>query len=189
MNMAQGLVGGATIYENQTLEMMIEDLDNFLAFSNEALEFEDQVIRIENAFDFRSTCAEILFFAKRYKEFYENNIHKIKQEDLDKYVTKSLIEFGINASKLNIEIGKIWHQETHSDSQQKYSTIYAELRDYVITLQDSNNIGWTLDKRYFDGDTLINKKAEKKNFIYWVKESFKYLIGGGVIKLLIDLFK
>lgn len=150
--MAKGIFAGMTDYSHQSLNDIVEDLDrefrNVSAFI-EVIEKNIQILE-ENGywssvlFEFKSI---VLYSLKHYHtakeelESIKNDVHKEVQE----HHCKRLSRIASVSHELNIDIGKIWHQDYQMKNYEQKAfmvleNIYADTRDTAVNLLDLSNL-------------------------------------------------
>lgn len=180
--MAKGLLAGMTDYNHQSFKDILEDLEkerkNMIAFKNQ---IEQNIDTLTNngywtnsvPFGFRNIVAYSL---RHYNTVISEltDIEKELENEVQENHLKRLRKIATMAQKINVDIGKVWHQQYDNkdygnDDFNKVESIYCDTRDMVVNLLDIENIAERLD------DFIGKKKPEMKKNNPWVSGSF-YLI-------------
>ena len=115
-------------------------------------------------FDFKNIISySIRHFQTANSEF--DDIRKGLLIEVKEHHIKRLNKISLVAKEINVDIGKIWHQEYHNKEygQHNFSIvedIYADTRDMAVNLLDTANIA----ERLQDYIGKENKPLEKKKF-------------------------
>lgn len=185
--MAKGLLAGMTDYNHQSFEDIIGDLEkerqNTIAFNNQIQKNIDTLTSngywAESVpFDFKNIIAYSLrhfnTVISELSDIEKDLINEGQQNHLER-----LRKIATVAQEINIDIGKIWHQqydnkEYGSESFRVVEDIYADTRDMAVNLLDIENIAERLD------DFIGKKKPEMKTNNPWPSGSF-YVIAAILI--------
>ncbi len=163
----QNIFTGTTDYSNQSNKEIIEDFIKLVKYTKKILRRRKRHSRRENIpMDLDGIFNEITLFAERLIELSNENLKKLKRGKPPLLFAKSLQEIGRNAHQLFLRIGEIWHGKYNQiNYSSRYTDIdiatieYAEFRDYMGLMIDLNNIGFELQKRYFqNGKPLYSEK-------------------------------
>lgn len=168
--MARGLIGGMTDYSHQSFDDIITDLtderNNTIAFIKE---IEDKIKIIdENSYlekvpyDFKAIVGYSLKHYKTTVKELEEIINEI-QIEVREHHCKRLQKISKVAQEINVDIGKIWHQQygykEYGESNFRIvERIYGDTRDMAVNLLDISNIAGRLTD--FIGRTKVT--MEKK---------------------------
>jgi hypothetical protein len=193
--MAKGLLGGMTDYNHQSMTDILNDLE---AEQNRTISFKEGIEKniqtlIDNAywttevpFDFKNIISySVRHFQTAISEF--DDIRKDLLIEVKEHHIKRLNKISLVAQEINVDIGKIWHQEYHNKeySQQNFrivEDIYADTRDMAVNLLDTANIA----ERLQDYIGKQNKPLEKKKFK--LEFGHKIALGSLAVGLLVFLF-
>ena len=157
------LFAGATNYKNQADSEIVRDLTKMIQYSKDIMKNNKKLLAsMELPMDLRWIFREIILFAEKLIEISRKNTKKTKRGYPTLFFCQTLKEMGIDAHNLNLKIGEIWHSNIYG-AKYNLSSIesnrYEELRNYIISMMDLNNIGHELEKRYFrSGKPLYEKK-------------------------------
>ncbi len=158
--MAQGLFGGLTSYETQSLQDILEDIEKWIKFTNETEELiKERHGQLQNCgfwnkipYNFQCTIECTM----RYFGTIKYDLTLIQESIKKNYITekevKLLRTIGRKAGKMDIEYGKIYKEDLHTWSD--YSNpdfslaeeVYNNGRDYFITLIDARNAAERLEQ-------------------------------------------
>jgi len=179
----RSIFSGATNYKNQPSKEFYNDLKEILVESEYIVkENRNTLDNIEDV-DLHIIYGEIIFFAEKLIELLRRNIRSVKRGRPSLYLTKNLIEMGIDAHGLGLKIGKIWNSiacnRRYKDSSLE-SRKYAELKDYIFAMIETSNIGHELESRFFkDGKPLYKEndliQSETPKWIRWAAWSWKLI--------------
>lgn len=167
--MAQGLFGGATSYESQSIKDILEDINNWIGYTEEILKliqegtahlkkckFWDQI-----PFGFQMTLLSTI----TCQNTYLNDFTIIKESIIADKITKRevalLKKIGLKASEFNKEYGKtykeeyMWKDYENSDFRVA-EDLYAKGRDFFVTLQDASNASNRLEDYISELNPITN---------------------------------
>lgn len=169
--MAQGIFGGATSYEEQSLQDILDDIIGWIQYTTERKEFilaQKSIVEKSGfwekiAFDFQVTILTTLSYFDTI--LYDLNLVKLSLEE--NRITEKEVNFlrniGIKANSYNTEYGRTyredkryWH-EYGNPAFKEVEKIYGEGRDYFVTMQDACNAAARLEDyhmmvtAYFEG--------------------------------------
>jgi len=176
--MTRGLFGGMTDYSHQSLEDMIEDL------SEEAREVKNLVDRVEaKIFCLKQTdywnvavpadFRQIVSYALRHYNTAGTEMTNVALElnsSIQDHHCKRLQRIAEVASEINVNIGKVWHQEYDRKDYANpdfgiVEDIYSLVRDQAVNLLDISNISARL------GD-FVGRSVPVKTNNPWKSGSF-----------------
>ncbi|MGI6176744.1 MAG: hypothetical protein ACOYJC_11450 [Christensenellales bacterium] len=167
--MAQGVLGGATSYEEQSLTDIMGDLENWADYairikeyiSNSHLKLVESEFWPKIAIDFQLTLVTTI----RYCDTIIEDIRLIQKAIQDEQITNKevnlLYKIGQNSVKYNYEYGKTyndddrWKDYGNSDFRVAEDA-YAKGRDVFVTLQDAGNAAERLRDYMDEGITRNN---------------------------------
>lgn len=151
--MAKGLIGGMTDYSHQSFSDILKDLDyeyrNLSAFigaieKNISASIENDYWKSKVPSSFRGI---IEYSLKHYKNAQEELLEITDgiQELVEEHHVKRLESLAKTAHEINIDIGKIWHQQydrkDYGNSDFRVvETIYGDTRDMAVNMLDLSNI-------------------------------------------------
>jgi hypothetical protein len=193
--MAKGLLGGMTDYNHQSMTDILNDLE---AEQNRTISFKEGIEKniqtlVSNAywttkvpFDFKNIISySIRHFQTAISEFDE--IRKDLLIEVKEHHIKRLNKISLVAQEINVDIGKIWHQQYHNKEygQENFrivEDIYADTRDMAVNLLETANIA----ERLQDFIGRQNKSTERKKFK--LELGHKIALVSVAIALLVFLF-
>lgn len=158
-------IAGATDYSNRTLKEISSDLEFMIKYSRKITKNNKIVSGLNTAIDLKGIFLEIISFSDKLNENSKNNLSRFKKGKPTEYYCELLINMGTDANVLNCRIGQIWHNGIYEAKYNDYSTesrLYRELRDYIVTMIDLNNIGNEGLKRFFKNGVPLYKEIN-----YW----------------------
>lgn len=167
--MGQGLFGGATSYEGQSLKNIQEDIECWIKYTTDTKSFviaQKNIVkksgfwnRIE--YDFLVTIGETI----RYFETILHDLDLVKKSIEQNCITekevKLLSNIGIKAGEFNIEYGQTYNENTcwHDYGNAGFreaEKIYQEGRDFFVTMQDAENAAARLGDYMTKGPVINN---------------------------------
>lgn len=193
--MAKGLLGGMTDYNHQSITDILNDLE---AEQNRTISFKAAIEKniqtlvdnsywtTEVSFDFKNIISySVRHFQTAISEF--DDIRKDLLIEVKEHHIKRLNKISQVAQEINVDIGRIWHQEYHDKEygQQNFGIvedIYADTRDMAVNLLDTANIA----ERLQDYIGKQNKPPKKKKFK--LELGHKIALASLTIALLVFLF-
>lgn len=174
--MAKGLLGGMTDYSHQSFDDIIEDLDhefrNISAFID-AIEKNIKSVQESGYWQDKvlSDFKMIVGYSLKHYKTSQKELVEIKdeiQKEVQEHHCKRLSRISSVAHEINIDIGKIWHQEYHkkeygNNDFSLVERIYADTRDMAVNLLDISNISERL-KDFVGKKGNIKDKIVQKEF-------------------------
>lgn len=151
--MSQGVFGGMTNYDDQSIEDIKEDISKWIEFTNEVKSILEEGINTlktndfwnKTPFNFQATLTSSI----RCQNTILSDLHLIATAITEERLTKREIELmrkiGKNAVEYNIDFGKTfkedsgWKEYDNKDFR-IVEQLYAEGRDYFVTMQDASNV-------------------------------------------------
>ena len=171
--MAQGLFGGCTNYKVQSLEDILEDVENWSTYTSEVKQFmtenKDQLLS-ENLWNEISWNFQMIMESSMlYFETILSDLELIKKSIISDSITKRevslLSTIGNQSRKYNIDYGQYWHEDYKNADCEIARKMYAEGRDLFVTLQDAVNAAERLE------DYMKNTPVNKINIVGNVSSS------------------
>lgn len=167
--MAQGIFGGATSYEEQSLQDILDDIVGWIQYTTDNKSFilsQKSIVEKSGfwdkiAFDFQLTILStisyfdtIIFDLNIIKTAFTGN--RITEKEV-----KLLRNIGVKAISYNHEYGRTfredkrdWHDYGNPDFRE-VEEIYGRGRDYFVTMQDASNAAARLED-YMEKGQVIN---------------------------------
>ena len=180
--MAKGMLAGSTDYSHQSLEDIKHDLREEISNIDYFTEIIDRNIEelVASGYwntnvpnNFKGMIAYSLKHFRTAKTEFNDILSDIEYEIKEHHYTR-LLRIGNVASEINIDIGKLWHQDYNLTFQDygneefaKVETVYAITRDTAVNLLDISNLAVRL--KDFIGKTNLKMK---KNNNPWISGSF-----------------
>lgn len=156
-SMAKGLIGGMTDYSNQSLSDIIEDLNSEYDNITECIEtIEGNMTKVEES-DYWNNIPSIfirqILYSLRHYRTTQEELSEIVTEinvEVKKHHIKRLQKISQIADKINISIGKTWHQQYEDKDYDNQSfriveRIYVDTRGMAVSLLDMSNIAGRLN--------------------------------------------
>lgn len=153
--MAQGAFAGATSYEDQTLEDILEDIKRWIVYSEETLSFFNEIItRLDEEKYYETIPFDLnaLFqTTKRKLATFISDFHIILKSISTDKISKREVDLLKNIGKISIEENRKYKPIYHSALEhwsgeqygnpnfQKIERLYAEGKDLFGTLMDASN--------------------------------------------------
>ena len=196
--MSRGLFAGFTDYSHQSLFDIVSDLRIWRESLNTSVKFlDDLVAEIK-----KNYWSNVPNFYKNYM-FYCIKFFNTAVVELDDIIPqlnsvqenhiKRLRKISNVAHRINIDIGKMWHQEypdKYIDYENFYflkvERVYHEIRGMAADLLDLDNAAGRLED--FIGRTDLKEKNRTVNDIFEFKPNF-YGVGININNLIRKIFK
>lgn len=177
--MAQGIIGGATSYEEQSLIDVLEDINGWLSYTKNKKEFmlsKKQELIERNywdniPFNFQLTINTTLSYFNTI--IYDLNLVKIAIEKhcITKKEIVLLNNIGLKAMAYNREYPKTfkedrvyWHEYGKHDFMIA-EELYGRGRDYFVTMQDAANAAYRLED-YMEKGQVTNNTLNVSGSVY-----------------------
>lgn len=155
--MTQGLIGGATSYEEQSLNDILDDINVWIEYTKKTKHFletsKDTLIEKKYwntiPFNFQRTLFTTLTQQNTFLEDFQLIINSINNDTITDREVKLLYKIGSNSNNFNHEYGRTYKEEyswkDYDDPLFKIAEkMYQEGRDYFVTLQDAANASYRL---------------------------------------------
>lgn len=199
--MAQGIFGGATSYEEQSLQDILQDINAWVDYTVNKKQYilEQQKLLQQSgfwdkiAFNFQATIITtisyfdtVIFDLNIVKAAIENSCIKEKEIKLLKNIGKKAREYNREYGETYKEDLRFWCDYGNPDfivAEQ----VYGRGRDYFVTMQDAGNAAAkTIEMVKMNGEPVKIKKALTiiKELAVQVSSS---LIASGICGLIIQL--
>ena len=177
--MAKGILGGMTDYNHQSFPDILNDIEEerkrTISFKNEIQKNIDTLTAnsywTNNVpFDFKNIIGYALrHFNTSITEF--EDLKKDLKTEVKEHHVKRLNKISKVAQEINVDIGKIWHQQYNNKQYgnadfQIVERIYGDTRDMAVNLLDTSNIA----ERLKDYIGKTNPNMAKNN--PWISGSF-----------------
>ena len=167
--MAQGLFGGCTSYEVQSLNSIIKDVENWKSYSQIInRELKERVEKAKEnkfwekvGFDFKMTIISTINYTENMLYDFDMIINACRLDELTEREVTLLYNIGKNAHEFNRQYPRDfkgdnrWHDYGNKDFE-NIEKMYQDGRDFFVTLLDATNAANRL-KDY------INKKIVNKS--------------------------
>lgn len=167
--MAQGIFGGATSYEEQSLQDILDDIVSWIQYTTDKKAFilaQKSIVEKSGfwdkiAFDFQMTILSTITYFDTI--LYDLNLVKLSLEKncITKKEVNLLRNIGVKANSYNHEYGrtfredkKDWHDYGNPDFRE-VEEIYGRGWDYFVTMQDASNAAARLED-YMEKGQVIN---------------------------------
>jgi transposase-like protein len=176
--MSRGYIAGSTDYSHQTIDDIIADLKDEIEILNATIEYvqKNKKELIESGYwsnvpdDFKNIVTYCLkFFQTASTEIYQI-IDEFKIEIMKHHV-KQLRNMARVAKELNIDFGRVWHQEYDETIKdygnthfQKVEGIYGEARDMAADMLDISNMARRVED--FIGKKLGAQTMKRKKIAF-----------------------
>lgn len=151
--MAQGIFGGMTNYEDQSLEDILIDLRHWVDYTNEIKNFIEQGIKTLKEsgywnrvpFNFQMILSSSIKSQQTFLHDFKLIIDAIQNKHLSSREVELMKRIGMNAKDYNIQYGKAYKEDLdwkdYGNRDFKIvEKLYADGRDYFVTIQDASNI-------------------------------------------------
>lgn len=167
--MAQGIFGGATSYEEQSLQDIFDDIVGWIQYTTDKKSFllsQKSIVEKSGfwdkiAFDFQLTILSTISYFDTI--IFDLNIIKtaFTENRITEKEVKLLRNIGVKAISYNHEYGRTfredkrdWHDYGNPDFRE-VEEIYGRGRDYFVTMQDASNAAARLED-YMEKGQVIN---------------------------------
>lgn len=150
--MAQGLIGGGTSYEEQSIQDILSDINNWVEYTKETIILIQEGIDYlkkcrfwdEIPFNFQMTLFSTITCQNTYLHDFGIIVKSINEDKVTKREVELLKKIGSKAWEFNNEYGKTYKEEyrwkKYGDPDFKVAeNLYAKGRDFFVTLQDASN--------------------------------------------------
>lgn len=174
--MAQGLIGGATSYEEQSLKNIQEDIENWIKYTTDTKAFvvaQKNIVeksgfwnRIES--NFLATIDETIRYFETILHDLDLVRKSIEQNCITEKEVKLLSNIGLKAGEFNRNYGitynenTCWHDYGNADFRET-EKIYQQVRDFFVTMQDANNAAARLEDYTEKGQVINNSLSIQGN--------------------------
>lgn len=168
--MAQGIIGGATSYEEQSLQDMMNDIDGWIEYAKDTKLFLiEHRERMEKSkyiqkipYGFTATMYTTITYIDTI--LYDFNIitEAIKVSTITEKEVNLIKKIGRKANDFNNEYGKTYREDTrywHDYGNPDFKVVeefYAKGRDFFVTLQDAANLSYRLEDYVVKGQVTNN---------------------------------
>lgn len=164
--MSQGLFGGATSYEEQSLDDILEDVNRWLEYTRETQEFFrcSKSNAVQSGF-WEKTGYNFKLLLELSSKYFNTIVHDlelvkgcIETDTITKREVTLLHKIGKKSVELNEEYGRTYHndyfwQDYGNLDFAVVENMYANGRDFFVTLQDAGNAACRLE------DYMANEQA------------------------------
>lgn len=168
--MAQGIIGGATSYEEQSLKDILLDIMGWMEYTDKIKNSMDIWLKVskENGFwqnvefDFQMTVYSSIAFFNTIVEDLEMVKVAIETNNITEREVLLLRKIGRKSIEYNHEYPRTYRSEKrywHDYGNPKFEIVenmYAKGRDYFVTLQDACNAASRLEDYMNRGQTINN---------------------------------
>jgi hypothetical protein len=174
--MAQGIIGGATSYEEQSLLDILGDINDWIDYTADRKAFIlTQKDNLDNSlfwdkipFDFQLTILTtisyfdtILYDLNIVKKSIENNRITEKEVNLLRNIGKKSREYNREYSK-TYKDEHLWKDYGNPDFRVA-EEVYGKGRDYFVTMQDAGNAAYRLEDYMEKGQVINNTMSFSGN--------------------------
>lgn len=155
--MAQGMIGGMTNYEDQSIGDILEDIKGWISYTEEIKNLIETGINIlkENSYwsnipyNFQATLLSSIRCQNTFLNDLQLVVNAIEQDKLSVREVNIMKRIGKNAIEYNIDYGKSYKEESRwkeydNKDFRVAENLYAKGRDYFITMQDASNVSGRL---------------------------------------------
>ncbi len=166
--MAQGIIGGATSYEEQSTKDILEDITGWIEYTKYTTNLIEDGIRVSKEnnywnnvpFDFQATLISTLKCQETFLHDFELITKTINEDKITEREVNLLRKIGRKSIEFNHEYGKTYKKEDRwKDYDDKnfrvVENLYAKGRDYFVTLQDAENASHRLED-YIKKENIMN---------------------------------
>ena len=156
--MSQGIFGGATSYEEQSIADIFSDIKSWIEFSeSEQSSIKKGIEHLKKCefwnkipFNFQMTLLSTLSCQKTYLEDFCIIVKSIEEDRITQRDVLLLKKIGTKASEFNREYGRTYKEdyewkEYGNPDFKVAENLYGDGRDYFVTLQDASNASSRLE--------------------------------------------
>ncbi|MGX1194966.1 hypothetical protein [Metabacillus sp. SLBN-84] len=156
--MAQGLFGGMSNYEDQSIGDIIDDINKWILYTEQTKNYIEEGITtlkrkeywIKVPFNFQMTLISSVRCQKTFIEDLSIILKAIKRDQLTQREVNLMKKIGHNAIEYNTEYGKTYKEEYEwkdygNENFKIAENMYAKGRDFFVTLQDASNVSVRLN--------------------------------------------
>lgn len=156
--MSQGLIGGATSYEEQSMNDILEDIKRWVEYTQEDCDYISKNIKYlkecsfwdKIPFNFQMTLLSTITCQKTFLEDFNIISEAIANDRVTQKEVNLLYKIGRKARDFNNEYGRTYKEERiwkkYGDKDFRVAEdSYAKGRDYFVTLQDASNASSRLE--------------------------------------------
>ncbi|MEK5038893.1 hypothetical protein [Sporosarcina sp. FSL K6-3457] len=155
--MAQGMIGGMTNYEDQSIGDILEDIKGWISYTEEIRNLIETGIDIlkENGYwnnipySFQATLLSSIRCQNTFLYDLQLVVNAIEQDKLSVREVNLMKKIGKNAIEYNTKYGISYKEESRwkeydNKDFRVAENLYAKGRDYFVTLQDASNFSGRL---------------------------------------------
>ncbi|AOM34610.1 hypothetical protein EWI08_02865 [Enterococcus faecium] len=167
--MVQGLFGGGTSYEGQSISDIKEDVNNWKIYTENVKSqiVEKKEALIKNGFwnkipwNFQQTINESIFCLGTFLSDFQIVESAFEENFISEREIKLLRKIGKNSVQFNHSYGKYFKEEYEwreygNPEFEIVESIYQHGRDFFVTLQDASNAAGRLED-YMSNNSIYNK--------------------------------
>lgn len=170
--MAQGIFGGATNYDDQSLEEILRDIQSWINYTNKTKDkFEKDINVLREAnywgkipFNFQMTLLSSVRCQRTFLDDLTVVSNAIQHNQVSEREVKLMIKIGKNAIEYNHEYGKTYKEEHAwkdygNENFKIVEGLYGDGRDYFVTMQDASNISSRLSDYISATPPVVNNNV------------------------------
>lgn len=173
--MGQGIFGGATSYEEQSLRDIIQDIERWIEYTSDIKKILENGIEKskENGFwnqvpwNFQATLVSSVSCQETFLHDFSIILKAIKEDYISSREVDLLRKIGVKSREFNNEYGRTYKEEY---GWKKYGEadfrvveqLYASGRDFFVSLQDASNAASRLSD-YINTKPIVNQNAVNQN--------------------------
>lgn len=168
--MAQGIIGGATSYEEQSLQDMINDIDAWVKYARDTKLFliEQRKLMEKSKYiqkipyGFTATIHTTITYIDTILHDFNIISEALKVSTITEKEVILMKKIGCKANDFNNEYGKTYREDTrywHDYGNPDFKVVeefYAKGRDFFVTLQDAANLSYRLEDYVVKGQVTNN---------------------------------
>ncbi|EIM08463.1 hypothetical protein A1A1_00155 [Planococcus antarcticus DSM 14505] len=172
--MAQGIFGGMTNYDDQSLEDILTDLRHWVDYTKEIKNFIEQGTKTLKEsgywnrvpFNFQTILISSIKTQQTFLHDFKLIMNAIQNERLSSREVELMKRIGLNAEDYNVQYGKSYKEDSDwKDYGNKdfkvVENLYADGRDYFITIQDASNISTRLSDYFNPISHSVNQSVHQ----------------------------
>jgi hypothetical protein len=172
--MSQGIFGGMTNYEDQSVFDILEDIKNWINYTTQMKSYlEDGITTLKSRdywnkipFNFQMTLISSVRCQNTFLKDLGLISNAIERDQVTLREVNLMKKIGLNAVEYNTEYGKTYKEETRwkeygNEDFKIAEKMYANGRDFFVTLQDAVNVSARLNDYINTVPPVVNQSINQ----------------------------
>jgi hypothetical protein len=172
--MSQGIFGGMTNYEDQSVFDILEDIKNWINYTTQMKNYlEDGITTLKSRdywnkipFNFQMTLISSVRCQNTFLKDLGLISNAIERDQVTLREVNLMKKIGLNAVEYNTEYGKTYKEETRwkeygNEDFKIAEKMYANGRDFFVTLQDAVNVSARLNDYINTVPPVVNQSINQ----------------------------